>query len=416
VSLPAGFDKLGKLRELNTKDRTLINTKMLDLICDTDILIAAYTKIKSSPGNMSPGTDSETLDGINSTWFENLKKAIRTNTFQFRPARRIEIPKPNGKGTRPLGIASPRDKIVQGAILLILEAIFEPTFLTHAHGFRPGKSCHTALREIKGTFTSVNWFLEGDISKCFDTFNHKLLVRLVSNRINDKGFIDLLHKALKAGYLFQGQFFSPDVGTPQGSIVSPILCNILLHGLDVFVLNLQSNFEIGNRRKINPLWRKLTRSGRIKEVHEKNIGSRLNIDPNYKRLKYVRYADDFLIGIIGEKKDCLEIRDKIHHYLHNELKLDLNLDKTIITHARESKAHFLGTDISVTPLNKRPLRLVKRGLSSYRTKTATRTLLVAPIKKLVLKLTERGFARNGGTPTYLARMLHFETNQIVKHF
>jgi len=416
ASLPAGFDNLRKLSKLNYQDRSLVNTKVLDLLCDTDILIAAYTKIKSSPGNMSPGTDLETLDGINIKWFDNLKKAIRTNAFQFRPARRIEIPKLNGKGTRPLGIASPRDKIVLSAMLLVLEAIFEPSFITHAHGFRPGKSCHTALKEIKQTFSSVNWFLEGDISKCFDTFDHKLLVHLVSKRINDKGFKDLLHKALKAGYLFQGQLFSPDIGTPQGSIVSPILCNILLHGLDEFVLDLQSKFEIGKRRKINPIWRKLTRQGRINEVHEKNIGSRLHIDPNYKRLKYVRYADDFLIGVIGNKNDCMEIRDKIHNYLQNALKLNLNLDKTVITHARNSKAHFLGTDISITPLDKRPLRLVNRGLSSYRMKSVTKPLLMAPIKKLVLKLTERGFAKNGGKPTYLARMLHFETNQIVKHF
>lgn len=156
VSLPAGFDKLGKLRELNTLYTNFVNIKVLDLICDTDILIAAYSKLKSSPGNMTPGMDSETLDKIDNSWFENLKKALRTNSFQFRPARRVEIPKPNGKGTRPLGIASPRDKIVQGAMLLILEAIFEPSFLIHAHGFRPGKGCHTALKEIKGTFTSVN--------------------------------------------------------------------------------------------------------------------------------------------------------------------------------------------------------------------------------------------------------------------
>lgn len=152
-----------------------------------------------------------------------------------------------------MGIASPRDKIVQGAMLLIMEAIFEPSFVTHSHGFRPGKGCHTALKEVKNTFSAVNWFIEGDISKCFDTFNHKLLVHLISKRINDKGFLDLLHKALKAGYMFQGQFFSPEVGTPQGSIVSPILCNILLHGLDQFVLNLQKNFDLGKRRKENPI-------------------------------------------------------------------------------------------------------------------------------------------------------------------
>ena len=416
VSLPAGFDKLGNLRKMNAKDTLTINTKVLDLMCDTDVLIASYTKIKSSPGNMTPGIDSETLDGINISWFENLKKNLRTNAFQFRPARRIDIPKPNGKGTRPLGIASPRDKIVQGAMLLILEAIFEPSFVTHSHGFRPNKGCHTALKEVKNTFSSVNWFIEGDISKCFDTFDHKLLVHLISNRINDKGFIDLLHKALKAGYMFQGQYYSPDLGTPQGSIVSPILCNILLHGLDQFVLNLQKDFDVGTRRKTNPIWRKLTLNGQINEVHDKNIGSRLHNDSSYKRLKYVRYADDFLIGIIGSRADCVSIRENIHDFLLNNLKLNLNLDKTKITHARNNSAHYLGTDIKITPLNKRPLRIVTRGNSTYRMKTNTRPLLMAPIKKLVNKLTEKGFAKNGGIPTRSARFLHFETNQIVNHF
>ena len=365
VSLPAGFEKLGNLKELNSTDKTTVNTKVLDLLSDIDILIAAYSKLKSSPGNMPPGIESETLDGINRPWFDKLKKEIRTNSFQFRPARRIEIPKPNGKGTRPLGIASPRDKIVQGAMLLILEAIFEGSIVTHAHGFRPGKGCHTALKEIKGTFSSVNWFIKGDISKCFDTFDHKILVHLVSKRVNDKGFIDLLHKALRAGYMFQGQFYSPELGTPQGSIVSPILCNILLHGLDEFVLDLQKNFQASKRRKTNPVWRKLTRAGKIKEVHDKNIGSRLHIDSSYKRLKFVRYAYVFLIGVIGSKADCVEIRDKIHHFLLNELKLNLNLDKTKITHSRQDKAHFLGTDVSITPLEKRPLRFITRGTSNF---------------------------------------------------
>jgi group II intron reverse transcriptase/maturase len=416
ISLPAGFEKLGNLRELNTTDKTTVNTKILDLVSDINILIAAYSKLKSSPGNLTPGLDSETLDGIDKPLFEKLKKEIRTNSFQFRPARRIDIPKPNGKGTRPLAIASPRDKIVQGAMLLILEAIFEPSFVTHAHGFRPGKGCHTALKEIKGTFSSVNWFIEGDISKCFDTLDHKILVKLVSKRINDKGFIDLLYKALRAGYMFQGQYHSPKLGTPQGSIVSPLLCNILLQGLDEFVLDLRDNFQVGKRRKTNPLWRKLTRAGLIKEVHDRNIGSRIHADPSYKRLKYVRYADDFLIGIIGNKADCVEIREKIHHFLLSELKLNLNLEKTKITHARDDKAHFLGTDISITPLEKRPLRFVTRGSSNFRMRSNTKPLIMAPIKKLVLNLTEKGFAKHGGTPSRLARMIPFETNQIVKHF
>ena len=145
-------------------------------------------------------------------------------------------------------------------MLLILEAIFEPSFSTHSHGFRPGKGCHTALKEVKNTYTGISWFIEGAISKCFDYLDHKLLIKAVSQRIADKGFLDLMYKALKAGYMFQGKFFSPELGTPQGSIISPILCNILLHQLDEFILSLKKDFNKGTRRKTNPQWRKLSRT------------------------------------------------------------------------------------------------------------------------------------------------------------
>jgi len=389
---------------------------MLKLLSDTDILMAAYTKLKSSPGNMTPGIDKETLDGLNLSWFQNLQKELNTNKFQFRPARRLEIPKANGKGTRPLGIASPRDKIVQGAMLLILEAIFEPTFSVHSHGFRPKRGCHSALGQIKRTYTAVNWFIEGDISKCFDTFDHKLLIKLVKNRISDKGFTDLLHKALKAGYLYQGQYFSPDLGTPQGSIVSPILCNILLHEFDNYIENLRANFEIGTRHKINPEWRRLSRIGQIKTIHKNNIGSRMHKDSSYKRLKYVRYADDFLIGIIGSNLDCINLRDKIYTFLSQELNLTLNLDKTKITNAKETKAHFLGSDIRITPLSKRPVIKITRGGTTYLSSVNTRPQLLAPISNLVAKLESKGIARKGGAPTRWGHMFPFEVSHIVKHY
>ena len=378
--------------------------------------MAAYTKLKSSPGNMTPGIDKETLYGLDLPWFQNLQKELNTNKFQFRPARRLEIPKANGSGTRPLGIASPRDKIVQGAMLLILEAIFEPTFSKNSHGFRPKRGTHSALGQIKRTYTSVNWFIEGDISKCFDSFDHKLLVKLVERRVQDKGFTDLLHKALKAGYLFQGQFFSPDVGTPQGSIVSPILCNNLMHGLDDYVEKLRGEFEIGTRHKVNPEWRRLSRLGQIKTIHRENIGSRMHKDSGYKRLKYVRYADDFIIGIIGSKQDCIDLRDKIHAFLDQELSLKLNLEKTKITNAKESMAHFLGADIRITPLGKRPVIKILRNGTSYMSSVNPRPQLLAPIKKLVAKLESKGIAKPGGRPTKWGHMFPFEVSHIVNHY
>jgi len=416
-SIPAGFDKLGKLRELNSQNTSIVNTKILNLMCDTNILIGTYTKLKSTPGNRIPGVHKEKLDGINLAWFENLKKELHTNQFQFRPARRLEIHKLNGKCTRPLGIASSREKIVQGAILLVLEAIFEPSFLQHSHGYgygyHPNRGCHSALEEVKQTFTAVNWFIEGDISKAFETFDQKLLISLVSKRIKDKGFMDLLHKALRAGYLLQGQNFSPELGIPQGSIISPILCNILLHGLDEYVLSLKENFNIGTRSKTNPERKNLTRVGNILEVHNKKIGSCLHKETSYKRLVYVRYGDKFLLGIIGSLADCKIIRDKIFFFLHNELKLNLNLDNSKITHAKFDSAHFLGTDIRMTPLHKKPSRLIIRVNSRYQSKLGTRPQLLAPINNIVNKLVEKGFAKPGGKPTRVTRMIPFETHQIV---
>lgn len=415
-SIPAGFDKLGKLRELNSQNTSTINTKILNLMCDTNILIGAYTKLKSTSGNKNPGVHKELLDEKNLAWFENLKKELHTNQFQFRPARRLEVLKLNGEVTRPLGIISSREKIVQGAIFLVLEAIFEPSFLEHSQGYHTKRGCHAALEEVKKTFTGVNWFIEGDISKGFENINHKILINLVSKRIKDKGFIDLLHKAIRAGYLFQGQNYYPDLGFPQGSIISPILCNILLHGLDEYVLSLKENFNIGTRSKINPERKYINRVGNVLVVHNKKIISCLHKETNYKRLVYVRYADKLLLGIIGSLADCKTIKDKIFVFLNKDLKLNLNFDNYKITHAKFYSAHFLGTDIRITPLQKKTSRLVIKVNSRNKSYFGTRPQLLVPIEKIVTKLVEKGFAKPGGKPTRFTRMISFESNQIVNQF
>lgn len=252
ASMPAGMVQLRQLTEKNLSNKSLVNQNIMHIMSDIDVLIAAYSRIKSKPGNMTPGVDAETMDGISKSYLLKLQRELRSGTFQFRPARRIEIPKPNGNGTRPLSIASPRDKIVQAAMQLVLEAIFDSSFSVHSHGFRPGKGCHTALKELRNTFTSVNWFIEADISKCFDSFDHKLLVQAVTERVHDQAFLDLLYKALKVGYIFQEKYFPTELGTPQGSVVSPLLCNILLNKLDLWLEEYMNSFTKGSRRKTNP--------------------------------------------------------------------------------------------------------------------------------------------------------------------
>lgn len=411
-SMPTGMEKLQQLITSNFNNKALVNTNIMHIMSDVDVLIAAYARIKSKPGNMTPGIDTETLDGISMDYFLLLQRDLRSGAFKFRPARRIEIPKPNGNGTRPLSIASPRDKIVQAAMHLVLEAIFDSSFSVHSHGFRPGKGCHTALKELRNTFTSVNWFIEADISKCFDSFDHKLLVLAVSERVQDQAFIDLLYKALKVGYIFQDKYFTSELETR--SVVSPLLCNVLLHKLDLWLEEYMSSFVKGSRRKTNP--RRLTRAGNLAEVHARNIGSRMANDPDYKRMVFVRYADDFIIGIIGSKEDAIEIRDKLRIFLADQLKLELSMQKTKITHARSELAHFLGTDIRITPLELRPVRKSIRAGDTLISKAGTRPQLLCPINKLVDKLVARGMAKPGGVPTRWGRMIHFETHQIVKHY
>jgi len=329
---PTGLPALLALRSKNKENRKLINTKVMDLVTDLDILVAAYSKMKSKPGKITPGTNNLTLDGSDVEWplLKTLPKELNTGEFQFKPARKVLIPKANG-GTRPLGLASSRDKIVQEAMRMILEAVFEDSFSNHSHGFRPGKGCHTALNEIKLRFGSVSWFIEGDISKWFDSFDHKLLVAAVSTRIKDQVFIDLLHKARKAGYIDSVDAKGPlTKGTTTASIISPILCNIYLHALDQWLEDYASGFDKGTKRRQNPEYTRLTRGGskqdpedrrqRLKYIHDNRIRQFDYSDTSFKRMRFVRYADNILIGVIGSKKDCLKISSDLENFLKERLR------------------------------------------------------------------------------------------------
>ena len=332
------------------------------------IFYVAYQRIYAKQGNMTPGTDGKTIDQMSIQRIESLIASLKNETYQPNPAKRVYIPKKNGK-KRPLGIPSFEDKLVQEVIRMMLEAIYEGYFEYTSHGFRPFKSCHTALSSIQKRFVGAKWFIEGDIKGFFDNIDHCVLIGILEERINDVRFIRLIRKFLKAGYVEHWQFNHTYSGTPQGGIISPILANIYLDKFDKFMDEYAKRFDKGNKRRVNPAYnricnkrnslkRKLNAETDVKkreilisqirnmrtEMQQIPYGN--DMDEQYRRLKYVRYADDFLIGVIGSKSDCEVIKADLAKYMQEQLKLELSDEKTLITNAQD-KAKFLGYEIYV---------------------------------------------------------------------
>lgn len=328
-----------------------------------NLFLMAYGKIYRNAGAMTHGVTDETPDGMSLEKINAIIEALRYERYQWLPARRTYIPKKNGK-KRPLGMPVWSDKLVQEVIRLMLEAYYEPQFTEHSHGFRPERSCATALREIYYNWTGTTWFIEGDISQCFDKLDHELLLKTLSEQIHDQRFIKLMQELFEAGYMENWTLNKTLSGVPQGGIVSPILSNILLDKLDKYVENvLIPQYTKGTIRKANGEYARLMRSsayhrqqGHAEKAEKlrkqaQSIPSLEVNDPGYRRLRYVRYADDFLLGFIGPKSEAEEIKQKLKEFLQEELKLELSQAKTLVTHARSEAARFLGYEITIRQEN-----------------------------------------------------------------
>ena len=355
------------VRDRGKKDLPL--ERVYSNICDVNLFLIAYHSLAKRKGALTKGLDIETIDEMSLKKINKIIEMLKNGEYKPKPSRRVNIPKANGK-TRSLGIPCWTDKLIQRAVMMVLEAYYEPIFSTHSHGFRPNKGCHTALEEIAINWRGTRWFIEGDIKDCFDAINYDKLLYLINKRIKDQRLIKLIRMWLKAGYIDDWKYQDTYSGTPQGGVISPLLANIYLHELDMKLEELSDSWNKGKSRGANPeynKWQKYIRKAKtgsdiaevrrlqkeFKQMKLKGLTWSDPQDPDYRRFKFVRYADDFIVGFVGSKAEARILKDEIAIFLRTELNLTLSTEKTKITNATKDKARFLNYEIyAQTSLNR----------------------------------------------------------------
>lgn len=388
-------------------------TKLYRYMLRPDIYFLAYKHLYANNGAATPGVDKDdTADGFSEAKVARIIESLKDGSYQPRPVRRTYIDKRNGGGKkRALGLPGFTDKLVQEVLRMILEAVYEPVFSTQSHGFRPGRSCHTALKDIKHGFPGVRWFIEGDIKGCFDNIDHNVLISIIGRKIRDARLSQLIWKFLRAGYMENWKYNATYSGTPQGGIVSPILANIYLNELDRHVEELQKVFEAPSKvyltheytlaaSRLGKLRAKINRAqgeerDRLIAKHRELRKALLKIPAKShtdKRICYVRYADDFLIGVCGNKQECEQIKANLQDFIATTLRMELSKEKTLITHSNQY-ARFLGYDVRV-----RRDGTVKRlpGLSPRRTLSNKVELSIPLQEKIETFLFTKGVVEQRG--------------------
>lgn len=429
-----------KSLEEKAKQKGYVFERLYRKLYNPEFYLLAYQNIAKSQGSMTEGTDGMTLDDMTVGRIERIIARLKDHSYQPHPARREYIPKKsNPSKTRPLGIPSTDDKLVQEVVRMLLETIYEPTFSTYSHGFRPKRSCHTALSEIKTTFSGVQWVIEGDIKACFDCFDHHVLIDILRRRIKDEHFIALMWKMLKAGYMEQWTYHHTYSGTPQGSGVSPILANIYLSELDRYLEKYQEQFRVGTqKRKASKEYERARRQyaaqkvllgqsrtkdavRAFKQAQQELLNTLYypQADRNYQSLHFNRYADDFVVGIIGSREAAERVKGDIRDFLANTLKLTLSDEKTKITHSSEL-IDYLGYQFTV-----RRSRDAKRDRDGVlRRMWYGKVALYVPHNKWVQKLKEyqafKIVAGNDGKeqwkPLHRGKLMHKDTIAIISQF
>lgn len=417
TEVPKWLKRLSLLAQLKhgIKARSVWSLLKMD-----DLWIAAYKKLANSPGALTRGVNTETIDGYSLKILKTLKEKILKQEYYFKAARRVYIPKPQG-GRRPLGIPAFRDRVVQEVIRVILQTIFEPKFSQYSHGFRPGRSQQSCMKQIRRDFRGTKWFIEGDISQCFDEINHNKVIKILEMHINDRRLIKLIKIGLKAKVMMPNKTIEDITkGTPQGGVYSPLLANIVLDRLDTFISRLKLKVDRGVKRRRNPAYSKAyyaVQKAKQKGMSNKTLYklrgkvSRLFYgdpqDPNYARLHYTRYADDFLIGVAGPYELAKQIKDATQRFLAHQLKLRMNEDKTLITRAKGNHIPLLGYLIQYAP----EIKMVFQRKYGGKGKTIIshregNLRILANTKNVISRLANLGFCTKQGVTKPNFRYFH----------
>jgi group II intron reverse transcriptase/maturase len=435
----SGIDKAPGLENIREA------TPDMKSIASTTNLIAAYELIKSKPGNMTAGVDKSTMDGINMIYIEKIQKLLKNGKFQFPPARRVQIPKPGKKETRPLTIASPRDKIVQKAIQLVLNQIYEPKFLDSSHGFRPNRGTHTAIKQLDAKFQSVKYVIEADFSKAFDSISHEKLMEIIREDIKCHKTLKVIYSGLKAGFIEKNKLTENlTLGTPQGSILSPLLCNIYFNKLDVFMEELKKRFDTGMKRPANKDYTKI--QNRVKYMRRKGLHlseefeykrlvkelmkiPSLAHNDSFKRVHYIRYADDFVVGIEGSHQTACTIMEELKQFLTN-MGLTLNEAKTRMTKFSSTPIEFLGYKIMSSYIDgmEKPIENIREPNSGriITRRKKTRIKIYMDYDKVIKRLETRGLIRKRTAPmsndriifrgTFQGNLIQLDHADILRYF
>lgn len=378
---------------------------------------------------MSKGVTNETLDGINIKWFENIAQDIKSGKLKFSPTRRVMIPKPGKNELRPLSVGNPREKIVQKALTVLLESIWDDKFSKNSYGFRPGKTLKQALYQLYRNGSAYQWVIQGDISKCFDKIPHHIIMRCLETNLTCDKTLQLIRKSLTAGFIEPETGLHIKPSEPQGSVLSPLLANLVLNELDKKVESIKQSFEKGAKRGRNKEYDQITArmqwlrkshpgSTEFKQlaVKRRSIPSMNMFDPNFKRLIYLRYADDFVILIIGSIDEAKHIKHMVADCLNKKCGLELHKDKTLITATKDGFS-FLGAWCK---------RTNSTGLfKSYYGNPARyrmRMRIEIPMKSILAKLKMNKFIRANSKGVLLAKsrtdlvnLAHYEIITFYNH-